>query len=143
MAMTDFDPEKLVAAMRKIVQKVEFLEEENGKLRRIQDELAIHLANARKESARQDKLLSTGLDQIAEGLQKLLDTCTDDLKVQNQSLRKDITVLQALAAEHERALHALGKSPRLIKLDEAEPEPQVEPQLENPPLLGSEELRSQ
>lgn len=116
--MASFDPEKLVAGMRKIMgevqkltAKVEFLEEENGKLRRMNGELASHVNKVRASMADMDEALATGLEKIGAGLNQILDERTGAIETESQELRQDVAFLQALVAGHEVVLFEITGEP--------------------------------
>ncbi|MBS3652598.1 hypothetical protein KEU06_28895 [Pseudaminobacter sp. 19-2017] len=116
--MASFDSEKLVAGMRKLVgevqrltQKVEFVEEENGKLRRMHDELTTHLGKIRTSVANMDEMLDAGLKNIGEGLDRILEERTGAIQAESKELRQDVAFLQALVAGHEVVLIEITGDP--------------------------------
>lgn len=130
--MTDVDPAKLVAALRKAMttvealsRKVGFLEEQNAKSVRTGEELAQHLTRLRskmdEESARIDGEVLAGLttlihDQEAEN---------ERLRIRLDEQEKDVSYLQSYAAGHEAALIGLtGQSTTLVFWDDNPTEPE-------------------
>lgn len=95
---------KVMGEVQKLTAKIEFLEEENGKLRRMSGELASHVNKVRASMADMDEALATGLDKIGGGLTQILDERTTAIKTESQELRQDVAFLQALVAGHEVVL---------------------------------------
>lgn len=109
--MTEFDPTKLVAALRKamekveaLTQKVEFLEEQNGKRARMEDELGRHLTSLRTQMQKR----AEGFEAtVCAGLQDVMDTHVVDanrLRDRLQGQEENLLRLEAVVIGHEVAL---------------------------------------
>ncbi|KQT61317.1 hypothetical protein ASG52_00010 [Methylobacterium sp. Leaf456] len=119
--MTNIDPAKLVAALRKAMEKVdtltervEFLEEQNGKRARMEDELARQLTSLRTQvQQRADGFEAT----VCAGLQDLLDTqLANTNRLQGQG--RHLLQLEAFVIGHEAALIGLtGRETELVLPD--------------------------
>ncbi|URD38736.1 hypothetical protein M6G65_10140 [Methylobacterium tardum] len=136
--MADIDPAKLVAALRKAMTmvealslKVEFLEEQNAKRARTEEELAQHLMRLRTEM-RERKI------HIGDVLIASVNALIDHQDAENERIRarlgeqeKDLRYLQSYVAGHEVALINLtGQAPELVLLEDLEAETCASPVVE-------------
>ena len=112
--MTEFDPAKLVAALRKamekveaLTKKVEFLEEQNGKRARMEDELGRHLTSLRTQMQERAGSFEA---VICAGLQDLMDMHVVDasrLRDRLQGQEENLLRPQAFVIGHEVTLIGL------------------------------------